>query len=473
MFVPLSRIVLLAVACFTPLVASFAQPAPPGAQPLSSSQSATYQDVMREAGALQRARRSKDAFALLSAYESEFAGDPYFDYQLGVAALDAGQAQVAQQALERAVLVRPDFAGAWVDLALSHARLGEAETALQIVAHIEESFDVPVPLREQLQSLRAELAGPPLRRAWNPSALLGGRSGYVQLSAGHDSNANLGLSASVFSLTPIGAPSLLVQIPPSARAAGDAYTQLRGDLQQTLQFGEQQKGRIYLSGQYKEFGSLKEFNLADGSLSYVHEYALPKAPEWALEGIAGARAIATGGNRLATISTIGAGLVAYGKQCRWGARFSSEIRDYGLSGYVDADVPTVSLSATCRQSLSQTSVVASVARDLPREVRAGGRTDRYELGVHYVRQITPRVMMSASGAVGYYRDAEGYSPLLESGAIRHVTRTSARVAWFWEFDPAHPEWTLHAELERLQDRSNLEIFQLNNTKAAVGIRYQY
>ncbi len=455
------------------MAAPLAQPAPPGAQPLSPAQSATYQDVLREAAALQRARRAKDAFALLSAYENEFAGDPYFDYQLGVAALDAGQVPVAQQALERAVLVRPDFAGAWVDLALSHARLGETETALQIVAHIEESFDVPLPLREQLHNLRAELSSPLLRREWSPSALFGGRSGYLQLSAGHDSNANLGLASSVFSLTPVGAPPLQVQIPASARAAGDSYAQLRGDLQQTLQFGELQKGRIYLSGQYKEFDHLKEYNLADGSFSYAHEYTLPKARDWALEGVVGARIIGTGGNRLATISTLGAGMVVYDKQCRWGARFSNEVRDYGLSGYIDADVPTVSVSGTCRQSLSQTSVVLSYARDLPREVRAGGRTDRYELGVHYVRQLTPRVMMSASGALGYYRDAEGYSPLLENGAIRHVTRTSVRLSWFWEFDPAHPEWTLNAELERLQDRSNLEIFQLNNTKAAIGIRYQY
>ncbi len=428
---------------------------------------------MREAAALQRARRARDALALLSAYENEFAGDPNFDYQLGVAALESGQVVSAQQALERAVLVRPDFAGAWIDLALAHARLGETETALQIVEHIEGSFDVPLPLRLQLSNLRAELVGPRMRAEWMPNALFGARSGYVQLSAGRDSNANLGLATSVFPLTPVGAPPLLVEIPPSARAAADAYLQLRGDLQQTLQFGEWQKGRVYLSGQYKEYGSLNEYSLADAALSYAHEYALQKMPALAFEGILGARLVATGGNRLATISTAGVGLVAYDGACRWGARFANEIRDYGLGGYVDADVPTVSLSATCRQTLSQTGVVASFARDEPRAVRAGGRTDRLELAVHYARQLSPRLMMVASGTVGHYRDAHGYSPLLENGAVRRVVRSSVKLSWLWEFNPARPEWALQAELERWEDRSNLDIFDVHNNRAAIGLRYQY
>lgn len=452
---------------------ALAQTAPPHAQQPGAAHSATYQDVMREAAALQRARRARDALALLSSYESEFAGDPQFDYQLGIAALAAGQPATAQQALERAVLVRPDFAGAWVDLALAHARLGENETALQIVAHIEDSFEVPLPLRGQLQNLRAELAGPRMRAEWLPNVLLGARSGYLQLSAGRDSNANLGLAASVFSLTPVGSPPLQVEIPPAARAAADTFLQLRGDLQQTLQFGERQKGRLYLTGQYKAYGRMNEYSLADAAFSYAHEYALPKMPDWAVEGIVGARTIVTGGNRLATISSVGVGLVAYGGACRWGGRAAAEVRDYGLSGYVDADVPTVSLSATCRHSLSQIGVVASLAQDRPRALRAGGRTDRAELGVHYARQLSPRLMLMAAATLGHYRDAQGYSPLLENGAQRRVTRTSLRLSWLWEFSPARPEWALLAELERLQDRSNLDIFDLSNHRAALGLRYQY
>lgn len=428
---------------------------------------------MREAAALHRAGRFKDALALLSAYEGEFAGDPQFDYQLGVAALESGQPAMAQQALERAVLVRPDFAGAWIDLALAHARLGEAETSLQIVAHVEESFSVPLPLREQLLSLRADLQELRRRPVANPNVLLGARTGYLQLSGGRDSNANLGLAASVLSLTPIGSPPVQVEISPSARATADAFMQLRGSLQQTLNFGELHKGRLTISGQYKEFGAQKEYSLGDLALSYGHEHTLPHAQDWAVEGVASARGIAIGGSRLATLGSASVGLVYYQYGCRFGGRVGSEARNYGLSGYVDSTVATVSLSATCQRGPSQYGLVMSAANDTPNSQRAGGETGRYELGAHYAVQYTPRLAMLATALVGSYRDARGYSPLLENGATRRITRGSARVEMLWQIFVDRPEWALQAELEHLVDRSNLDIFNFTNTRAAVGLRYQF
>ncbi len=458
--------------CLMPCQAAAQSALPESASPIVS-QSANYQDVMREAIALHRVRRFKDALDLLSAYENEFGGDPLFDYQLGIAALEASQPAVAQQALERAVLVRPDFAGAWIDLALAHARLGEGEVAQQIIAHVESSFDVPLPLRDQLRLLRAELDKPHVRLARSTPNWLGERNGYLQLSTGHDSNANLGLASSVFSLTPIGGPPLQVAIPPSARAVSDSFAQLRGDWQQVLKLGVRQTGRLYLTGQYKDFTALKDYSLGDAALTYTHEYAWSQLRGWAVEGVAGVRGITIGGHRMATNLTAGVGLVAYARDCRWGARMVSETRDFGISGYVDADVPSLTLSTTCSQEKSQASVVLSFARDEPRALRAGGRTDRLELGIHYAHQLAPRLMMTAFGAFGVYRDAQGYSPLLENGAQRQVTRTSARLAWFWQFNPSHPEWQLHAELEHLQDRSNLEIFNVRNTRVSAGLRYQY
>ncbi len=428
---------------------------------------------MREAAALHRARRYSDALVLLAAYEGEFAGDPAYDYQLGISALEAGQPGVAQQALERAVLVRPDFAGAWVDLALAHARLGEVETALQIVVHVEESFNVPLPLREQLLNLRADLREANLRKVAESTALIGARTGYLQLSAGTDTNANLGLAASVLSLTPIGSPPVQVEISPNARAKADAFMQVRGTLQQTLHFGELDKGRLYLSGQYKEFGTQKDYSLGDLSIGYGHEHTLRGAHDWALEGATGLRSIAIGGTRLATIASASVGVAHYRFGCRFGARAGSEARSYGLAGYVDSSVPIVSLSVTCQRGPSQYGLVVSVAHDTPRGQRAGGETQRYEVGAHYAIQYTPRLALLATGLVGRYLDASGYSPLLENGATRHITRATARIELLWQLMADRPDWALHAELEHLVDRSNLEVFNFSNTRAAVGLRYQF
>lgn len=456
-----------------PLLAAQAQPAPPGNTIHHGVKSATYEDVMREAVALHRARRYKDAMTLLSTYESEFAGDPYFDYQFGISAIEAGEPVVAQQALERAVLVKPDFAGAWVDLALAHARLGEVETALQIVSHVEESFNVPLALREQLLGLRADLLEVRRKSEVKTGALIGARTGYLQLSVGRDTNANLGLATSILSLTPIGGPPVQVEIAPSARATADAFMQLRGTLQQTLQFDELNKGRVYLSGQYKEFGTQTDYSLGDLAVSYGHEYTLPNANNWSLEGVVGVRGIAIGGSRLATLSSASLGLVYYRQGCRYGLRAGGEARSYGLSGYVNSSVPTASLSVTCQRGPSQYGFVASVSKDTPNAQRAGGETDRYELGAHYAFQYTPRLAMLITGLVGSYRDSSGYSPLLENGATRRISRASGRVEFLWQIMADHPEWALQAELEYLVDRSNLDVFNFKNTRAAVGLRYQF
>ncbi len=458
--------------CLVSTVA-LAQPAPPGVPPHRSVQTADYRDVMREAAALHRARRFNDALALLSNYENEFAGEPLFDYQLGIAALEAGRPAIAQQALERAVLVRPDFAGAWVDLALAHARLGESEVAQQIVSHVEQSFDVPQPLRDQLRGLRAELVANTERARQLLDAWQGVGNGYVHLSAGHDSNANLGLASSIFTLTPIGGLPLQVTIPPAARAAADSFFQLRADWQRALHFGEEQRARVYFSGQYKEFDVRRDYSLGEAALGYTHEIALPKVHGWAVEGIAAARTITLGGNSLVSIATAGVGLVAYEKACRWGVRIAGESRNYTLSGYVDADVPSLSASAACRGDQSQTTIVVSIARDDPRLERAGGRTDRIELGLHHARQIAARHMVIAFLGGSYNADAKGYSNLLANGAERRLIRTSARLAWFWEFSPGHPGWLLHAEIEHLRDSSNLDIFNVSSTRTSLGLRYQY
>ena len=54
-------------------------------------------------------------------------------YQLGLAALAAGQSDLARQAFERVVVLRPGFAGAWLDLALATARSGDTAAAVELL----------------------------------------------------------------------------------------------------------------------------------------------------------------------------------------------------------------------------------------------------------------------------------------------------------------------------------------------------
>ena len=89
------------------------------------------------------------AYALLSPAEEERAGEPDFDYLLGIAALDSGQATLAVFALERVVSVQPDNVLARAELARAYTTLREFESARDEL-NIVRSSSVPDEAKAQV-----------------------------------------------------------------------------------------------------------------------------------------------------------------------------------------------------------------------------------------------------------------------------------------------------------------------------------
>ncbi|HJS37469.1 MAG TPA: tetratricopeptide repeat protein, partial [Burkholderiales bacterium] len=69
------------------------------------------------------------AYKLLLPLEPQRAGDPEFDYLLGIAALDAGDAERAIFALERVLAVQPDNLQARAEIARAYMATGERAAA--------------------------------------------------------------------------------------------------------------------------------------------------------------------------------------------------------------------------------------------------------------------------------------------------------------------------------------------------------
>src|ERR1051325_6517870 len=74
-------------------------------------------------------RQAKQAYELLLPQEGARAGDPEFDYLLGIAALDAGAPERAVFALERVLAVQPNNHVARAEIARAYLALGEREAA--------------------------------------------------------------------------------------------------------------------------------------------------------------------------------------------------------------------------------------------------------------------------------------------------------------------------------------------------------
>lgn len=164
------RIIIVALLCFV-AAAGHADP-----------------EVLRQAEQMINAGRHQQARGLLEPLEAQLAGNPAFDYLLGLAMLETGEPGRAALALERAVEQDQRFAGARLDLARAYYASGD---------YIEA--------RRQLESLRDLNPPPQAQQAIEEYlALIANRQRRLRLEyrlssgVGYDSNANSATSVNEF-----------------------------------------------------------------------------------------------------------------------------------------------------------------------------------------------------------------------------------------------------------------------------------
>ena len=91
----------------------------------------TRQKLLQDADRLIKAGKADEAYALLEPEQSRRAGDPDYDYLLGIAALDSGRSTEAIFALERVLAVRPKHLQARAEIARAYLASGEKAAAKQ------------------------------------------------------------------------------------------------------------------------------------------------------------------------------------------------------------------------------------------------------------------------------------------------------------------------------------------------------
>jgi len=124
------------------------------------------------------------AYAALSAKVGLYAGDPEFDYLLGIAALDSGHPGDALLALERVLLVEPDHLQARAELGRAYLANGEYENARAAFRDVA-SREIPPEARRLVGRYLDEIARLDARHRVAITGLVG-------LEVGYDTNANVG-----------------------------------------------------------------------------------------------------------------------------------------------------------------------------------------------------------------------------------------------------------------------------------------
>ncbi len=163
---------------------------------------------------------AKAAFAILEPLESQRAGDPEFDFLLGLAALETGKNTNAVFALERVLAVNPNHTRARAEIARAYAALGETKTARQEFETVKKQGvppEVAVTIDRLLSAIeRVEDAGRTTVR------------GYVEGAFGHDTNVNSATSSRDIAVPLFG--GAVFTLGPGGARRSDTYSSVGGGL---------------------------------------------------------------------------------------------------------------------------------------------------------------------------------------------------------------------------------------------------
>src|SRR5687768_11473651 len=184
-----------------------------------------FADALAQDATLDQARRlidsrqPKEAFALLSPMEQQRAGDPDFDYLLGLAALDSGQHTRAVFALERVLAVRPDHAQARAEIARAYFLMGENKAAREEFEAVKRSAPPPeaaATIDRFLDALNRRERG--LGRT--------GVSAFLEAGLGYDNNVNAATASTSFAVPLF--PGLVFNLNPGSEKQSDDFWTIAG-----------------------------------------------------------------------------------------------------------------------------------------------------------------------------------------------------------------------------------------------------
>ena len=179
---------------------------------LTGSYASAQDATLEQAKALMAKRDPAAAYNLLKPLEDKRAGDPDFDYLLGIAALDTGRNTEAVFALERVLAVNPNHPHARAEIARAYYQLGEVETSRRQFEAIKKE---PMPA-EAAATIQKFLDAIEQAQAGTRTTVMA----YIELAAGHDSNVNSGTTATSTPAIPGFSPGV---VSPEARKQSDAF----------------------------------------------------------------------------------------------------------------------------------------------------------------------------------------------------------------------------------------------------------
>lgn len=378
----------------------------------------------------------------------------FFAWQ-GTLLLLLQQPQAAANALEKALMLDPELAGAQLDYAQALAQLGEQDAAKDLTLTVLGRPDIPQTLHDWLANQPGLLG----ERGWQTSWT-------VQSMLGHETNFNSAPSSNLVTLTLLGG-NVPVTLSQSMRPEAGFALLNTGAMEAVRQWSDSQ---LTLEADVTDRTSQ---NHADSNLQWVDALAL-----WSHqlgEGSAGGQASTTrlwmGGQVLYEENTskffVDRPLSWSGLECRYGTGAEYSLRDYPTDPILNGVYTGMELGMGCQKGASMVTFTGMWGVDQPQNpIRLGGDQSRDDFSVTASHPLGPG-MLILLGQWSRLSDQEVYSPLL-GGMVRGIIRRGGRL----EYDyPLSTHWTVLGYLDTLTQDSNISLFTMSDQAIYFGLRW--
>lgn len=176
---------------------------------------ARQDETVAQAATMISAQKGEQAYRLLLPQMDQRAGDPDYDYVLGLAAADSGRPAEAIVAFQRVLSVQPDNAQARAELARAYALAGDIDTARAQFDTVVQDPSLPDPVRQRFDRIV---------RDYDRNIAGGGTdiTGFADISVGLDSNVNAATDLTQITI-PLFAAFGPGALAPGARAQDDGF----------------------------------------------------------------------------------------------------------------------------------------------------------------------------------------------------------------------------------------------------------
>ena len=421
-------------------------------------------------------KKAAEAYALLEPLEGKRAGEPDFDYWLGVAAIESGKPERAAIALERALIIKPNAAGARFELARAYFIMGTYE-----LSKLEfERLLAQNPTPDGKKAIENFLVEIEKRKTKSRSTL----AAYIDLSAGRDNNISSTTDNFAQGVqSAFGIPNILPTGNSVKRSA--SYGALQGSVDFRYALTDDLAGVFNLDANGRKYQRASDFDIknVDTMLGLLYRFgdsslqASARAGQFRQQSatpvdLSGFKAT---NDRNSTGGVLEARHSFGGGNYLIGSVMANRLR-YPDNRVQDTNQTIASLGYLREWQANSVSVVSVYgSRDKAlRPINSGSPeidVSRKNTGVRLYHQIGVTTDLNISLLLGYSerKDDKAFARAVLIAFGRDKT-SEAAVGAAWLFAPM---WSLRTQVSYVRNRSNISLYEFSKTDVSVAVRREF